>query len=167
MKKCKYKASPLEKLMGVFFLLGMVSSCVACCIQKEPEPLDLTFEQRFEGENIRLGSEGQVSGTFDGAIYMSVEEGEFTGFIITMSDGFYFHGIPMGEGARANVSGTVERFGEYCFEAAIVTDLPLEAYVIGCQNMPDIDLVVQSGGEVECSVLYAVDPIDEYFEGSF
>jgi hypothetical protein len=154
-------------MMGVLLIAGGIAWSVSCTPDNEPEPLDLTFSQRFEGENIRLGSEGQVSGTFDGAIYMSVEEGEFTGFIITMSDGFYFHGIPMGEGARANVSGTVERFGEYCFEAAIVTDLPLEAYVIGCQNMPDIDLVVQSGSEIECSVLYAVDPIDEYFEGSF
>jgi hypothetical protein len=154
----------MEKFKKVL-LLAIVVVMTTCCTEEEViEPLDLTFAQRFEGENIRLGDEGQVSGTFDGAIYVSVDNGEFTGYIVTMSDGFYFHGLPLGEGARANVSGTVERFSEYCFEAAIITDLPLEAYMIGCQNMPDIDLVVMSGGEIECSVLYATNPIDSYFD---
>ena len=165
MEKRKREWSLLEKVMMVFFVIGITHGACVGCLNTEPEPMEIEFRQRFEGVDITLGNDGQVSGTFDGAFYIHAEDGEFTGFIVTMSDGFYFHGIDLGDNARANVHGTIERIEGYCFEAVLETQLPIEAIVIGCQGEPEIDLLVWSGDEEECSVLYAVDRIDPYFGG--
>ena len=151
----------MSKWFRCLFLttLVVVVTFSTCCTEGD---LPLEFEQGFVGV-IDLGDSGAIHGRFDGFLYMEAGDGEWEGYIETLSNGLVILGQETEPGSFEEVWGEINKHNETCFTATSHCGLPIldGATITGCQG--DSWLVVEHPNFEDDADMKALPPIHEYF----